>query len=152
MCLIIDNCVASIVFLPSKETNFKCVRTALFGKKKPLAVAVYGGQLLAEYPASVLDVLEELERSGRARFVATELIDKELDIVTQTGQCTSNDVHIVALARAGSVRLLCTDDDALARDFRNKALLDHPRGSVYRPRGRTNTQTHCKKLLKRCCS
>ena len=152
MCLIIDANISSIVFLPSRDTNFKCIKTALFGKKRPVAIAVYGGKLFEEYPNSVLDALEELDRRGRARLISNELIDKEIAAVIEIGACVSNDAHIIALARASDVRLLCTDDDNLATDFKNKALIDIPRGSVYRPRGRSNTQSNCRKLLKKCCS
>jgi len=56
--------------------------------------------------------------------------------------CRSDDIHILALARAGGARLLYTEDKDLKKDFKNKAIIDDPRGKIYS--GAKN-----KRLLKR---
>lgn len=43
----------------------------------------------------------------------------------------SNDIHIIALARVSGARLLFSNDTALHKDFRNKDLIDQPRGKVF---------------------
>ena len=43
----------------------------------------------------------------------------------------SNDPHIIALAIEGRARLLCTDDKDLMKDFKNRKLIQNPRGTVY---------------------
>lgn len=53
-------------------------------------------------------MLRVLEQAGRARKIADNPIEAELGKVTELGICKSNDPHILALARAGNVRLLCT--------------------------------------------
>lgn len=45
--------------------------------------------------------------------------------------CTSNDAHVVALARISGARVVATKDIQLHVDIKNKTLLDNPRGSVY---------------------
>ena len=45
--------------------------------------------------------------------------------------CRSNDEHIIALAQIKHVRLLVTADRDLQKDFRNRDLIDRPRGKVY---------------------
>ena len=58
--------------------------------------------------------------------------------------CVSNDVHILALARAAGVRLLISLDRDLHRDFTNPQILRNPRGKVYQNR------QHAKLLNKPC--
>ena len=43
----------------------------------------------------------------------------------------SNDPHILALARASGARLVYTGDGKLIADFKNKRLIDGPRGKIY---------------------
>jgi hypothetical protein len=121
-------------------------RSSLFKNKKPMARLVYGGKLVDEYNKNlaVRRMLAVLDRAGRTRRVDDDSIEKEIDMVTRIGSCISNDKHIIALARAGNVRLLCSHDKALHTDFTNKALLDKPRGNVYQNRRH-------KKLLERFC-
>ena len=67
------------------------------------------------------------------------MVDDETETVTSCGHCVSDDQHIVALARIGKARLLCSNDDALTTDFRNPVLISKPRGKVYKRRGRKFT-------------
>ena len=39
---------------------------------------------------------------------------------------------MLALAIVSGARTLASDDNALTADFRNKAIIDSPRGSIYR--------------------
>lgn len=43
----------------------------------------------------------------------------------------SDDPHVLALASVSGARLLYTNDVALQRDFRNRRLIQNPRGRVY---------------------
>ena len=43
----------------------------------------------------------------------------------------SDDVHILALARASGARLLYTGDKNLMTDFKTKSIIDNPRGKIY---------------------
>ncbi|MDD9860640.1 MAG: PIN domain-containing protein [Nitrospira sp.] len=43
----------------------------------------------------------------------------------------SNDLHVIALARISGARLLYSDDKKLRKDFKNKHLVNSPRGKVY---------------------
>lgn len=45
--------------------------------------------------------------------------------------CVSNDAHVIALAQVTGARLLFSNDSALQSDFKNKLLIDQPRGKVY---------------------
>ena len=147
MCLIIDNNVVHRILLRQDDEDFRDVSARLFGKSGARAVVVYGGLLLArEYKLNreVLRVLRALDQAGRARIVPFDLVQEETDAVEESGLCVSNDSHIIALARVGKVRLLCSHDRDLHQDFTNKSLLDEPRGKVYQ------TRKH-KKLLNHFC-
>jgi hypothetical protein len=77
--------------------------------------------------------LVQLERAGRLRssFSGQALHQKE-NLLRKDGTCLSNDLHVLALALVSGARTIATMDGALAKDFRNKAILRNPRGSVYR--------------------
>ena len=144
MCVIVDANVASRVFLSQDDPEYGALRRSLFGTKQPIARVAYGGKLTDEYLASskLRRILVAMKRAGRARLVADEAIERETRKIEKL--CTSNDKHIIGLARAGGVRILCSDDRALCADFWNKALVDKPIGRVYRHR------EHQKLLVRYC--
>ena len=155
MCLIIDNDVAQRVLSVDDDPDLKFLHCCLFSKNsnehkvpKNLHVClVYGGQLLEEYQRNhkVWRLLLQLDRAGKAKLVSNEKIDDELSTVRSLGVCRSNDVHIIALARAANVRLLCSNDNTLWDDFRDKRLIDKPRGKIY-----LRDSEH-RDLLVKCC-
>jgi peptide subunit release factor 1 (eRF1) len=130
MCLIVDANVASLVFTSDPPKEFNPVTNALLRGE---AVAIYGGQLTREYLklGPVRRFLVALDRAGRAKQLPENQIDTEAAKLASERACQSNDHHIIAIARIGHVRLLCSHDEALHADFTNKTLLDDPRGSVY---------------------
>ena len=136
MCLIVDINVAEAVLLQDNDPDFQDLHRHLFTTKAPPAQLVYGGRLTEEYEVNrdIRRILRVLDQAGRTRIVSNDLIETECQVLEQLGVYESNDVHILALARAGKVRLLCTRDKALQNDFRNKAILDNPRGKVYTDR------------------
>jgi hypothetical protein len=76
--------------------------------------------------------LVQLDRAGRPRSADPERLQREEQRLRAAAAGQSNDLHVLALAIASGARTLATDDNALAADFRNKRLIDHPRGSIYR--------------------
>ena len=80
-------------------------------------------------------------RAGRASVVpATRLADDEREL-RGMAEVRSNDWHVLALARATRVRLLYTNDLKLIADFRDKRLIDRPRGKVYSTAANANLLT-----------
>ncbi len=69
---------------------------------------------------------------GKLRSADSESIQHEEQRLRSTAICGSNDHHILALAIVSGARTLATDDNPLAADFRNKRIIDQPRGSIYR--------------------
>ena len=93
--------------------------------------------------AGVLKVIALLSQSGKAFRVSDKLIEAQL--LKIKGRCTSNDEHVIALARADRQRahLLCTNDEALRTDFKNKSLVDNPRGTIYSPTRHKQSLANC---------
>lgn len=134
MCLIVDANLAQVVFKkPSAVNNaYLPLHQALYSNRYTI---FYGGKLTEEYAEwGVLKspLFIELSRSGRAIKIATASIDTHL--LAANKLCTSNDQHVIALARAESrARVLVSNDQDLRNDFDNKLLVDKPRGKVYSP-------------------
>ena len=146
MCLIVDNSVRDRVFFKADDRDFQDLHSCLVGDELPSVRIVYGGKLRREYLTSlkVMKRLAELDRKGQARAVSDALVDQETAALRASGLCRSNDVHVIALARVGKVRMLCACDNDLKRDFKTKALIDNPRGKVY------DRRSH-KELLREFC-
>jgi predicted nucleic acid-binding protein len=71
-------------------------------------------------------------RAGRAHRVDDPEVDSEEERLRRARACASDDEHVIALARASGARVVCTEDHGLWRDVADKALLDAPRGRIYR--------------------
>lgn len=80
-------------------------------------------------------------RTGKVEKRAIEL--REIDL------CVSDDEHIIALAQISGARLLYSNDGDLHKDFRNKNLIDNPRGKVYSTRENTGFSKDRKDQLQR---
>lgn len=145
MCLIVDANLAQVVLKkPSAVNNaYLPLYQALYSNRYTI---FYGGKLTEEYADwGVLksELFIELSRSGRAIKIATALIDAHLPMANKL--CTSDDQHVIALARAESrARVLVSNDQALREDFDNKLLVDKPRGKIYSPTRHKQSLTNCK--------
>lgn len=133
MCLIVDTNVAHRVFLARDDDDFRHVFACLFEGRMPRVSIVYGGKLLQEYmkSAPIRRALTILDRAGSARKISDALVESETQTVVGLRLCQSDDEHIIGLALASNVRLLCSNDRDLHSDFTNRRLLNRPRGSVY---------------------
>ena len=90
---------------------------------------------------------EDAIDSGRLRECEDKLVDAR---ESNLRDIDSNDAHIIALAIESRSRLLCTNDEDLKADFKNKKLIDNPRGSVYSTRPRTRFDKGKRNLLENC--
>ncbi len=143
MCAIIDACVATRVFVDKNDSDLVKIRTLMFARKLEV---VYGGELAREYARlkTVARIVKLLDQAGIAKKHNDKRVDDEDDKVKKLNLCMSNDTHVIALARVARARLLCSADQALHIDFKNKKLIDKPRGRIYQ------NATH-DGLLKRKC-
>jgi hypothetical protein len=75
--------------------------------------------------------LAEYTRSGACKvYPAIKIEEQYLQIKRQ--QITSNDIHILALARVSGCRLLFSRDQALSEDFRNRRIIPKRNGQAGR--------------------
>lgn len=142
MCLIVDTCVTHRL-LDVNDADFTPVRASI---EAGLQTITLGGHLLREYARyrEVVRFMAELARRGRLRVVRDTAVDLETESLKAAGACSSNDAHLVALARVSGARILCTSDLAAARDFTRKELVSQPRGKVYRRAAHRHLlRTHC---------
>ena len=131
MCAILDANAAHEVFGADPQTAGGKFFTWINQGK---GILVVGGKLLAELEGSGKGSREWVSRaltSGRVRVIDADRVDTRTAQVAQEGICTSNDPHILALAQVSGARLLYSNDAELHKDFRNKRLIDDPRGKVY---------------------
>lgn len=72
-------------------------------------------------------------RAGHLRMIQVDdgKVNAKTEELERDGTCRSNDTHVIALAQIGRARLLYSNDKALQQDFRDRALIDKPRGKVY---------------------
>ena len=142
MCLIVDANVAPAFFCTEEPAYTPLWRAVVSGH----CCIYYGGELRREYGKidRAFRVLLNLDRAGRAKAFPDQPIDEITNDLKEAGVCTSNDEHVIALARISECRLLCSNDRALGDDFKNKDLLDKPRGSVYK------NASHVHLLRKHC--
>ena len=93
-----------------------------------------GGRYGAELDRSpnLKTKLADYARRGRARVIPAEEFAPDERALARRPDLRSDDPHVLALARASRARLLYTRDNDLMNDFTNKALIDRPRGKVYR--------------------
>ena len=141
MCLIVDANLCSVLFEKTSDVQYAELRQTISSNRVTL---IYGGKLTQEYiAAGVLPVIALLSQSGRAIKVDDHLIDTEFKKIE--GKCFSNDEHVVALARADrkNGHLLCSNDIALRNDFKNKLLVDLPRGKIYSPARHKASLANC---------
>ena len=140
MCVIVDANVVGEVFgtAPSEAG------AAIYKWIERGGLLVAGGQHL-----------EELENSQHfAQWSSQALQAGTMQILDEqkVKECTkrierlplqSNDPHVLAVAQLSGARLLFSNDENLWHDFRNKRLIDSPRGRVFQTKdAKTYTNTH----------
>ena len=149
MCLIVDASVVGEMFGGDDTSAGKAILDWLNNRKGTIVV---GGKLLKELSRGS-NKFTEWARQALLREVMRRVEDTKVDRRTKQlikdGNCKSNDQHIIALAQVGGARLLYSNDGNLQQDFRDKRLVDNPRGQVYSTRVNKNfTSTH-QRLLRR---
>ncbi len=86
---------------------------------------------LLKAPTGFVRWAKEARRTGKMIRGKEAQIKARSTVLHKSKECKSNDHHIIALAQVSSARLLYSRDRDLHQDFKNKQLIDHPRGRVY---------------------
>ena len=143
MCAILDANVVSEVFGPNRPPAgigfFEWINTGN-------GHLVVGGRLLGELDRGSPGFrrwAREALLAGRMSVVNQGTVEARTQELRAAGTCTSNDQHIIALAQVNGTRRLYSNDGHLRDDFRDKRLVDKPRGKVYSTRkDRDFSNTH----------
>ena len=87
--------------------------------------------------------------AGKIRIVNEDNVNRKSEALQNEVSCRSDDLHVIALAQVSGARLLYSKDNNLQQDFKNKTLIDGPRGKVYSTlRDQSFTNSH-RRLLRR---
>ena len=148
MCGIVDASVVHELFgSKCTEAGRKFVKWLDVGSGR----LVVGGKLLEElYKGSQGFIVWQKRAAlyGKIRFEDDDAVNAKTDQLQKAGLCKSNDPHVIALAHVSGARLLYSNDGSLHQDFKNKRLIDNPRGKVYSTRGDGSFQRKHDGLLK----
>lgn len=129
MCMIVDaNVMGKFLREPENEDCDPIYRWLGNGGK---ILYSSGGQFKYEISASAKVKLSKLAAKGNAILVGAEKFHKIERDITTSNLCKSDDFHILALASFTGARVLYTKDRDLIKDFKNKSLIDNPRGRIY---------------------
>ena len=150
MCAIIDSNIVHEIFGESRpEAGKKFLNWIESGKVQ----LVVGGTLFQELKGAS----QNFRKWTKSAFSTGKIIlengervmerEKELQ---ETKVCSSNDLHIIALAQLSGARLLYSNDKKLQQDFKNRQLINNPRGKIYSTNdGREAFSSGHKNLLSR---
>ena len=147
MCAILDNDVIHQVFGPRRppagQEFFKWVDA---GKIH----LVVGGKLRRELGANhaFKAWLQQKLNAGQATDIDDAVVDRVTAALVAAGSCRSNDQHVIALALCSNARLLYSNDADLHQDFKNRMLIDRPRGRIYSTLSSGDLQDSHRRLLR----
>lgn len=140
MCIIVDANKLDVFLADPADENSRPIRRWL-GQGAGSIVYSTEGKFAQEIRGRAKAKLADYVRAGRAKHVPASLFaDEERKLETQA-DIRSDDPHVLALARATGVRLLYTADGKLTSDFKNKNIIDRPRGKVYSGAGNADLLT-----------
>lgn len=144
MCLILDANRFGEALSTPPNPDYRPIIDWLTGSNSAGLVVFGGTKFLQEIDRSprARQWFLELQRAGRAKSIDRAAVDAEEKALRARGLCISDDEHLVALARKSGARVFCTEDAALFKDVRNRALLSAPRGRVYRTKGHVALLCH----------
>lgn len=129
MCIIVDACKANTFV--SNEAEAEPIWTLI--KKNRLKIAV-GGKLAEELRKTTFaKQFLVYSRAGYLHTISVEAVEEQEKQLH--GDVTSNDKHVLALAKASGARLLYSADLALKDDFTKRRIIPvrlGSRGRIYR--------------------
>lgn len=134
MCLILDTNRFGDVLSETTKEEYKPLLLWLTDPYGDGAVVLGGSKYRGELGKhrKAIDFFVKLSQAGRLREVDDKAVNAEAARIEKAKACESDDEHVIALARVSGARVVCTEDQDLFEDVKDKGLLDKPRGRVYR--------------------
>ena len=130
MCIIVDT-NRMMDFLSNPDNEDVAPIHKWLNRKLGFLVYSTGGRFADELQKKVRRLLEEQTRAGNAKLIPQDEFKEDEQSLLGNSAVRSDDCHILALARASNARILFTSDQNLVEDFKNKTLIDKPRGKIY---------------------
>jgi hypothetical protein len=129
--IIVDANCAAETLSERPSPDFKPVLDAVIAGTNKLAIG--GSTLNKEYQKlkGVWRFIRILDQAGRTQLCSVSEVDREMELVKTKFNISSDDPHVLALARISGARILCSRDKALHGDFGNPGIINKPRGKVY---------------------
>ena len=130
MCIIIDANRLGVFLSDQMAEDEKAIHGWL---NKGWGNLVYstGGAFANEVGGRSRAKLAKFVQAGRATVIPAEEFEEVERRLRDNKAVRSDDPHVLALAIHSRARVLYTGDQNLIRDFKNKQLIDKPRGKVY---------------------
>ncbi|MYB34827.1 MAG: hypothetical protein F4X92_06840 [Gammaproteobacteria bacterium] len=100
-------------------------------KKSGHLIYSTGGSFTDEVGKKAMQKLMSYAQAGRASVISSKCFENFEKELRSNPEVQSDDHHILALAQYSGARVLFTGDSRLMNDFRNKNLIDNPRGKIY---------------------
>ena len=140
MCIILDaNCFHK--YLDPDDKDMRPVRTWL--KKENAKIAHSSTEKLKselEHSSRMVNEFVELRRENKLKIISSEDVDnRENELSDLKKEIKSNDLHILALALAGNVKVLVSLDENLGDDFKKFCS-----GKIYKYRDHEHLLNNCK--------
>jgi len=130
MCIIVDtDKIGLLLKEPPSDDTYPILRWL----EKGHGTIVYstGGVFSEELTKRARRRFREWSWAGWATAISLERFRDDEEDLRGGDALKSGDAHILALARASGARLLYSGDADLIDDFKNKRLIDRPRGRIY---------------------
>ena len=125
MCIIIDASMMGLFLQDPPNEDMEVIHQWL-RKRGKLAYSDYN-KLGSETLGTFKRWLMKNERLGRAKKINADKVRQEIENLPPI--FASNDSHILGLAKAAGVSVLCTNDSNLEKDFKNHAIIG---GGIYK--------------------
>lgn len=142
MCIIVDANKLGTFLADSPDADSEPIHRWL-GHRNAKGVLVYstGGKFGAELGLQARKKLFVYVQAGKAHLIPPHRFADDADQLQASGKLRSDDPHVLALARASGARLLYTADGDLIADFKDRDLIDSPRGKIYSNAGNSDLLT-----------
>jgi len=147
MCAIIDANVANEVFGPAPTEAGAEFLKWLQGRKGRLITGGKNHRELKQCSKGYRKWEKEALLSGLVAIKRDRAVALQENKLKQTSSPQSNDSHILALAQLSGARLLFTNDHNLHKDFKNKQVIDQPRGKIYSTHEGSDLRVDHRRLL-----
>ena len=96
-----------------------------------------------------MNTYRQLRLDGRVQEIPDGQVEAETMVVEALPTYRSNDAHVLALARLSGARLLFANDRDLCDDFKDRRIVNNPRGKVYTTSMRSSVTRVHRSLLAR---